>query len=45
MIAMSPPMEASGRSTPEDHTPDERELASAAEKIQFEITIDDPNQD
>ena len=47
MIPMSPPLNSSGRSSPEDEirTPEDRELASVAEKIKFQITIDDPDQD
>lgn len=48
MIPMSPPLDSSGRSSPvedQSKTPEERELASAAERIKFQITIDDPDQD
>jgi len=51
MIPLSPD-DSSGRSSPLEEgertpskTPEERELASAAEKIKFQITIDDPDQD
>ena len=49
MITISPPPDSSGKSSPavekDVKCPEEQGLAHAAEKIKFQITIDDPDQD
>lgn len=50
MTTVSPPLDSSGKSSPVEKDPPakssgEQELAQAAEKIKFQITIDDPDLD
>ena len=49
MITLSPPADSSGKSSPVDKeaakSSEDQELAHAAERIKFQITIDDPDQD
>lgn len=49
MITVSPPLDSSGRSSPtiekDVKSLEEQGLAHAAERIKFQITIDDPDQD